>query len=304
MVNKIYQEIKARRQSLFPDSCSRKVVGGIYAIAGGELFSCRSISLTGVEMSKQQKRNKKKPLIITVTVIVGLALLTTGGIFGLKAYQKHQEDKIYSVGDTIHYPDFNLVVTKADVKPVNLPIKADLVKKYGGLDTPENCDTVSKAQKLEWYGAYKAPGISDYNICIRRNDSRQEIKKYSDANHQLVLDYKIVADDTVSTKDIKIRLIPDSGRNPTEQVNQFNGNEFMNDMYSEFDGAIMQSRDYVEYKPYFSSWIGENISKGITRPGYLYTDVRNSENSADFILTYTHNGKENIRTVRIDLTKK
>lgn len=255
-------------------------------------------------MSKQQKRSKKKPIIIAVTIIVGLALLTTGGIFGLKAYDKHQEDKIYSVGNTMHYPDFNLVITKAEVKPVNLPVKTDLVKKYGGLENPENCDAVSKAQKLEWYGAYKLPGVSDYNLCIRRNNSRDDIKKYSDANHQLVVDYKIVANDTVSTKDIKIRLIPDSGRNPTVRVDDFNANEFMIDRYSDFDGAITETRDTFNYIPYFRSEIGENISKGITRPGYLYTDVRNSESSADFILTYTQNGKENIRTVRVDLAKK
>jgi len=39
MVTKIYQEIKARRQSLFPDSHTRKGVGDCKVIAGGELFS-------------------------------------------------------------------------------------------------------------------------------------------------------------------------------------------------------------------------------------------------------------------------
>ncbi len=252
-------------------------------------------------MSRQQRRSKKNPIIIIVSIIAGLVILTSGGVFGLKAYQKHQADKIYSVDQTMHYPGFSVVVTKAEVKPVNLPIKADLVKKYGGLGTPENCDAASKAQKLEWYGAYRAPGISDYNLCIRRNNSRQDIKEYSNANHQLVVNYKITASDTVNTKDIKIRLIPDSGRNPTEQVNQFNGNEFMLDRYSEIDGAILETNEIFNYIPYFRSAIGENISKGITRPGYLYTDVRNSEHSADFILTYSHDGTENTCITRMVL---
>lgn len=252
-------------------------------------------------MSKHQKRSSKKPILITVTVIVGLALLTVASFFGLKAYNKHQADKIYSVGETMHYPDFNLVVTKVEVKPVNLPVKADLVKKYGGLDTPENCDAASKTQKTEWYGVYKAPGVSDYNLCIRRNSSSQDIKNYSAANRQLVLDYKIIANDTVSTKDIKIRLIPDSGRNPTERVDQFNGNEFMIDRYSELGGAILETAETYDYIPYYRSEIGENISKGITRPGYLYTDVRNTEKTADFILSYFHDGKNNTRTTRMVL---
>ena len=39
MVAKNYQEVKARRQSLFPDSRTRKGVGGRKTIAGGGLFS-------------------------------------------------------------------------------------------------------------------------------------------------------------------------------------------------------------------------------------------------------------------------
>ncbi len=256
-------------------------------------------------MSKQQKRsNKKKPTIIAITLIVGSALLASGGIFGLRAYQKHQADRVYSVGETMHYPGFSVEVTKAETKPVNLPLRADLVKKYGGLDNPENCDVLSKTNKITMLGEVKGPyGPSDYNLCIRRNNSRQDIKKYSDANHQLVVDYKIMAVDTVSTKDIKIRLIPDSGRNPTEQVNDLYGSEFMQDRYSEFGGVFYETTDFFSYVPYFRSDIGQNISKGIIRPAYLYADVRNNENTADFILTYTHNGKENIRIMRIGLTK-
>ena len=43
MVIKNYQEVKARRQSLFPDSRIRKNAGGLKTIAGGELFSLPSL---------------------------------------------------------------------------------------------------------------------------------------------------------------------------------------------------------------------------------------------------------------------
>lgn len=262
-------------------------------------------------MSKQQKRSKKKPIIIAFIVIVGLALLTTGGIFGLKAYDKHQEDKIYSVGETMHYPDFNVVVTKAEAKPVNLPIKNELVQQYGGLDKDENCDTFSKASSLINVKFNSSTpiqalpnGPSDYNLCIRRNDSRKAIKQYSETNRQLVVDYKITANESVSTSQVRVQLIPDSGRKLNEQVDSLNCNEFIDPSTFDFGDTRTSNTDCFKYIPYFESELGGNISKGLTRSGYLYTDVRNNESSTDFILSYFHKGVNNTRTVRIDLTKK
>src|SRR5690606_10778359 len=104
-------------------------------------------------MSKQQKRNKKKIVIISTSVVMSLVLLTLGGIFGLKAYQKHQENKIYSVGETMSYSDFKVEVTKAETKSVNLPVRNELVKKYGGLENKENCNKFSKAATMTHLGS-------------------------------------------------------------------------------------------------------------------------------------------------------
>lgn len=261
-------------------------------------------------MSKQQKLNEKRPIIITLTVIVALPLLTVGGILGLKAYYKHQADKIYSVGETMNYRGFNVVVTKVEAKSVRLPLKNDLVQQYGGVDKDENCDTFSKASTMTYLGSPQLVpyGPSDYNLCIRRNNSRKVIKDYSTTNRQLVVDYKITANETVSTTQLKIQLIPDDGRKLNKSDNSFICNEFMQPSISDFNGTRTSNTDCYdhpfEYNPYFQSKIGENISKGLTRAGYLYTDVNNNENSVDFILTYYRNGVKDTRTVRIDLAKK
>lgn len=257
-------------------------------------------------MSKHQQRGKKKPIIITVSVVAALALLIVGGIFGLKAYNKHQEDKIYSVGETIKYPDFSVTLTKAETKPISLPLKDNLVKQYGGLENNENCDTFSKANTMTYMGTPQALpyGPSDYNLCIRRNDSRKAIKDYSDTNRQLVVDYKITADDSVSTSLIKVKLIPDSGRKLNEQADSLNCNEFIDPSTSDFGGVRSANTNCYKYIPYFQSELGSNIGKGLTRSGYLYTDIRSNENTADFILSYFRDGKNSTRTIRIDLSKK
>lgn len=254
-------------------------------------------------MSKQQERSKKKVAIISLVIITGLVLLSLGSIFGLKAYHKHQENKIYSVGETMSYPDFKIEVTKAETKPVDLPIKKELVKKYGGLENKENCNKFSKAATMTHMGSPELVpyGPSDYNLCIRRNNSRDAIKKYSEANQQLVVDYKITANEAVSTSQIKIELIPDSGRKLNEQVDSLNCNEFIDPSTFDFDDSLISNTDCFEYIPFFQSEIGENLSKELTRSGYLYTDVRNSENTADFILTYNKDGKTHTRTMRVQL---
>jgi hypothetical protein len=206
----------------------------------------------------------------------------------------------------MHYPDFSVVVTKAEAKPVNLPIKNELVQQYGGLDKDENCDTFSKASSMIRVTFNSSTptqtlpyGPSDYNLCVRRNDSSNAIKQYSEANRQLVVDYKITANGTVSTSQVKVQLIPDSGRKLNEQVDSLNCNEFIDPSTFDLDGIRTTNTDCSKYIPYFQSEIGSNISKGLMRSGYLYTDVRNTEKSADFILSYYHNNERNTRTMRI-----
>ncbi len=254
---------------------------------------------------KAKKRNSKKLISVSGVAVLIVAILGLGVFFGLKAYDKHQANKIYSVGDTVKLPDFNFKVTKAVFKPVDLPIDQKTVAKYGAITTPENCDALSKAPTMEFVGnPTPVPyGPSAYNICVRRNDSRNEISKYSADNKQLTVNYEVVARNNVSTSRLRITLDVDSGRKLNEQVNAFNGNQF-------FDGGAQELNDFLgvptyspevttKYIPYHQSDIGGDIDKGLTRSGYTYTDIRNSEHTVDVKVTYYVGGKLNTRIVRV-----
>ena len=255
---------------------------------------------------KAKKKNYKKPIIFSTVAILVIAVLGIGGFFGVKVYNKHQEDKIYSVGDTVKFPDFNFKVTKAEFKPVDLPIDQKTVEKYGAITTPENCDALSKTPTMEFVGnPTPVPyGPSAYNICIRRNDSRAEMNKYTANNKQLTVNYVITARNNVSTSRLRITLNADSGRKLNEQVDAFNGTQFFNDTAQEinnFLGVPTYSPEVsTKYIPYHQSDIGGDINKGLTRSGYTYTDIRNSEHNVDIKVTYYKDGKLNTRIVRVN----
>lgn len=255
--------------------------------------------------NSMNKVNRKNGFKLSITAVIAILILCAGGFFGVKAYQKQQENKIYAVGDTIKLPDFDFKVTRAEFKVVDLPIDQKTVAKYGPLDKPEDCDTMSKAPTMTFLGnPNPVPyGPSDYNICIRRNDSRKGINDYIAKNKQLNVDYTITAKGTVSTANLKITLIPDSGRKPDEQVYAFNGTQFFNDSAQEKInwGGVMTYMPEVDIKyiPYHQSDIGGDINKGLQRTGYTYTDIRNSEHSVDVKVTYKKDGKDNTRIVRV-----
>lgn len=254
---------------------------------------------------KAKRNNKRKPIIITVIIVLIIAVLGVGGFLGIKAYDKQQEDKIYSVSDTIKFPDFEFKVTKAEFKAIDLPIDEETVAKYGALDTPEDCEKVSKEPTMTFLGSPEPVpyGPSDYNICIRRNNSRTGINEYSANNKQLVVDYVVVANSSVNTKDLKIEVLADSGRNLSEQVNTFNGTQFFKGSAQEktnVGGVVMYTPELgYEYIPYFQSDIGGDINKGLERTGYTYTDIRNEEKNVDIKVTYKKDGKDHMRIVRV-----
>lgn len=251
------------------------------------------------------KNKKKRTAVVTVSALVGVVLLGAAGVFGTNAYQNYLEDKVYSVDETVKYPEFKLDITKAEVKPVNLPIEDELIDEHGGIDEKEDCSRFSDTprQEASIEGSISNPTSitpyepSDRVFCVRRNNSRDDIKEYTDKNKQLVVDYKITAKESVDTSKINIELLPDSGRKLDERVHQFNGNQFMKN--NDFSHEILPPM--VEYVPYHQSNIGGNIGKDLTRTGYLYTDVRNSEDSVDFILTYNQGDETHSRTIRISL---
>ena len=268
-------------------------------------------------MKKANKDSSKKSLLKWIILGVAVVLLGVGGYFGYKYYQDYQANKVYSVGETVGLSDFKVDITKAEFKPVDLPIDKESVAKYGTLEKQEDCESQSKENT--WWRAWDndpdAPwvqlGPSDFNICVRRNNSRDIINEYSKANSQLVVDYKITAKNNVNTSELKIELVPDSGRKLGEQVDSFNANQFFpNGAQRKIDvpgvsGQVYTSDSYFSdgktkaftepYKPYYASDLGNDINKGLERTGYAYTDIRNSENSVDVKITY----KGETRLVRI-----
>lgn len=261
---------------------------------------------------KSKKENNKRLVVLSIVAVIVVAILSVGGYFGLKFYEKYQEEKIYATGDTVSFPDFDFEVTKAEFKAVNLPINKVTVKKYGDLGKHENCDTFSKEETYwrAWDGDVNAPwvkyGPSPYNICIRRNNSRDEINKYSSQNKQFVVNYSVAAKSNVDTSKLKVWIEADSGRQLAKKVDVFNGNQFFEGGAQELiqplgdiPGEWYPDELPQKYVPFFKSDLGGDINKGLTRTGYAYTDIRNSENSVDVKVTYKKDGKEHVRLVRV-----
>lgn len=244
------------------------------------------------------KKSSKIKLIIFGVVVVALGV---GGFFGYKTYENYLANKVYAPNENVGFPDFDVKVTKAEFKSVNLPLDKESLKTYGAIDKKENCDTLSKENTYwkAWDGDINAPwvkyGPSAYNICIRRNDSRDAITKYSSENKQLVVEYTITAKNNVNVKDITIALEPDSGRKLDSKVDTFNANQFFefgaqytipDDLAIGAPGPVYTKEKSQNYVPYNKSDLGGNINKGIDRKGSFYTDIRNSENSVDLKVTY------------------
>lgn len=245
----------------------------------------------------------KKRTSIIKWIILGVAIvaLSVGGFFGVKAYENYLANKIYTPSENVSFPDFDIKVTKTEFKVVDLPIDKETIKKYGAIDKKENCDTLSKENTYwkAWDGDINAPwvkyGPSAFNICIRRNDSRDAITKYSSENKQLVVDYTITAKNNVNAKDVSITLEPDSGRALDKQVDAFNANQFFElgaqelisaDFALGAPGPVYIDEFSQKYTPFHKSDLGGNINKGIERKGIVYTDIRNSESSVDLKITY------------------
>lgn len=242
--------------------------------------------------------NKKKKVIKFSILCATIIVLGVAGFFGYRAYQGYLANKIYAPNDQVNFSDFTIKTTKADFKAVDLPLDDKAIAQYGGLDKQEDCDTFSKEKTWnmmagEWYHY----GPSEYNICIRRNNSRDDINKYSSENKQLTVDFSIKAKSNVNTKDVRIDLVADSGRSLGERVNLFNANQFFVDGAQFLDKAAqsafkapgeVMSIEYTNepYTPYHKSDLGGDLNTGIERKGYIYTDIRNSENSVDLKVTY------------------
>lgn len=253
--------------------------------------------------SKQQK----SPLLKIVAFVLASLMLVLGAYYGIQHYHNYQANRIYHVNETVEFPDFNFTVKQAEFKPVDLPLDKESVTKYGGTEKPEDCDVMSREKTWIAFpvGSWSQYGPSDYDICKMRNDSRLPLREYLKSNSQLKVLYSITANRNISTKDLKIDMQVDSGRDLKSKVNTLNGNQFFDgcarirfsgvghipgDTYG--DGC---TEEPVTYTPYKQSLLGGDLNKGLSRDGFINTDVRKSENNIDIKISY----RNETRIVRI-----
>lgn len=266
--------------------------------------------------SNTAKNRSNKSLVWSAVVTGVLVALGIGGSFGYQYYQNNRTDRIYAVGDSIKFSGFNFTVTKAQFKPVNLDLSQSYVKKYGAITTKENCNSFSDTPTYLVQESLVRAGVSgdgmgpsQYNICIRRNEDRDSAIKYMNANSQLAIDYSMHSSSTVNSKDIQLAVTPDSGRNVKASPQLYLG-AFKKGAYEDFDtygsdaGTLAGKTVYslfglanYDYDGYYGkSNLGGDVDNGLSRTGYVYTDIRKSEHTVDFKITY--NGQS--RLVRIN----
>lgn len=253
-------------------------------------------------MEATEKTARKGSLLRWTLLGAIIVLLGAGVYLGHKQYRHYQENKVYSVGETINFPGFTFVVEKADFKPVNLELNQEAIKEYGGMDKNENCAQFSKRGSwVKVMGEYMDAGISPQTRCENRNMIRESALKYMSENKQLVVDYRIKSDGVISPSNIRISLTPDSGRD-VKKIDKGCLYIFHKDARESFwtppgsPGATYELSGETCYTPYNSSDLGGDINKGLERTGYTYTDIRNSEKSVDVKVTY----KDQTRLVRIN----
>ncbi len=249
--------------------------------------------------TKSSKRSVMKWGIVSILSVA----LVVGGFFGLHYYKDYQADRVYSKGETISFPDFDITITKAEYKAVNYPLDSSKLNKYGDLNSPEDCE--SKSNDATWSKSYirswTQDSPSERLLCKWRNETRTDIKQYISNNSQLVVDYKITAKNNIDTSRLKIELLPDSGRSlksPRDFVEisdilSSEGREIIT--MADAPGPVYRDSYASDYIPYHQSKIGGDINKGLERTGHIYTDIRNSEKNVDIKITY----KDQTRLVRI-----
>lgn len=264
------------------------IIGSIILLAAYTIFA--------INVIKSKGKNTIKWLVLPVI----LALLVCGGLFANYKYRQNLNDRIYSIGDSISFPDFTLSVDKPSFGAVDISIPQDKVSRYGGLDKTEDCSKYPEDNNkpADYYNSATGKWVM-YNegdwekehptkfYCEWRNGSRHSISKYITNNQRMAVNYKLSAFNNVDSSKVNISLLPDSGRT-------LNANETL------FDYDSLLSKDYAPpfnyaYHPYKQKELGGDINKGITRQGSITTDIRNEEQSVDLKVTY----KNETRLVRI-----
>jgi len=263
-----------------------------FSVIIGSVILLSAYAFFAVNVVKTKGKKTIKWLILPVI----LGLLVGGGFFAHNKYQDYLNNKIYTVNESVGLSDFTLSVSTPSYTTPELTEPQEKIAAFGDINTPEDC---SKYPYLSWQtngvditslsydeNAYEKAHPSA-RFCEWRNDSRKKIQAYIADNKRVSIDYKLTANSTVDSKDIKVAVMLDSGRDANKPASQFDYDPLLSAKYA-------PAFDYT-YKPYSETQLGGNINKGITRSQNVSFDVRNAEKTIDLRVTY----KGETRLVRI-----
>lgn len=267
-----------------------------FAIVIGVLLLAAAYIFFSVNTVKSKGKRAVKWIMIPVVLL----LLIIAGYYGYNLYIQYLNEKVYTYSDTLDFGDFSLEVKKPEFSKITFTVPKEKQSRYGGINTNENCSKYpwdNGYYDLDWNdeeywdedGYEKDHPTRDY--CNWRNNSRKEIKNYIASNEKLNLSLTYTAKNKVNPLNIKVTLLPDSGRS----------------IYAKktiFDHDPLLSKNFVpafnfRYHPYTKSDLGGDINKGIKRTMKISADIRNSEEIVDLKVVYEKDGNKTIRLIRI-----
>ena len=196
-----------------------------FAVIIGSLILLGAYALFALNLVKLKGRRVVKWLLLPVILLA----VSVGALYAYTYYQREQNNRIHLVGESVHFDDFDITVTKASFTDINLSLEEKFAEEYR-LNSPEDCSSLSQdgtyTPDTLWGGgkiwSNHVSGISDADACSERNEARKTISDYIGKNKRLTVDYSIQSKKTVNTKDLAIELALDSGRNPNESMEWLN----------------------------------------------------------------------------------
>lgn len=216
------------------------IIGLLIIVSAYVFFSINTVKAKGA-------RTIKWLLIPVVIALVG------GGVFyAYHNYQQSMKDKVYSAGDVIKLPEFDFTVSKVDFSKIPLNTK-DV-----NLDDRKDCSN-DQSHECTWYN-------------WPRSNAQNYLNEYYRAN----IEYSVDAKEPVQGKDLKVSVVPDSGR----EIIFNTGSESNDDLYS-FLWVLK-----LDYTANPKSDFGGMVNRGIVRKGSLGVDLKNSEKVFDIVVSY------------------
>jgi hypothetical protein len=253
-----------------------------FAVIIGSLILLSAYAFFAVNVVKSKGKKTIKWLVLPVV----LALLVVGGLYANNRYNHYLADKIYTVGDTIRIDDFDFKIT--NVSKDVLPFTTQ------GIDlTILNCDNIKYDSSFNGstfvYDSSNPHEFYDSSDCSQYNSAREQAKQYV-ANYtaRMTVSYQVAAKDTMYGKDLRIEVLPDSGRTVVSNAGAGSGDKQYSFMWS------IGKKGYVANP---ASDFGGDLSKGLTHKGTVGFDLQKTEQTVDVIVKY-HSQSRTIRITR------